>query len=58
MHLISNEANSDIRDKICALFSTLDLRRWSGNEYYAIGVDRKFIDVMINRIFIFTVYLF
>ena len=34
MNLISNEAKSHIRDKICAQLSILDLRRWSGNGHY------------------------
>ena len=35
MHLISNDAKSDIRDKVCAQLSILDLRRWSGNGFYS-----------------------
>ena len=33
MHLISNDAKADIRDKVCAQLSILDLRRWSGNTH-------------------------
>ena len=35
MHLISNDAKADIRDKFCAQLSILDLRRWSGNGHYS-----------------------
>ena len=35
MHLILNAAKADIRDKVCAQLSILDLRRWSGNGLYS-----------------------
>ena len=35
MHLISNDAKANIRDKICAQLGILDLRRWSGNGFYS-----------------------
>ena len=35
MHLISNDAKADLRNKVCAQLSILDLRRWSGNGHYS-----------------------
>ena len=35
MHFISHNAKADIRDKVCAQLSILDLRRWSGNGHYS-----------------------
>ena len=34
MNLISYEAKSRVRDRICALSRILDLRRWSGKGHY------------------------
>ena len=35
MHLILSDAKADIRGKVCAQLSILDLRRWSGNGFYS-----------------------